>query len=244
MTPRFPTTDWPLIAATRARDADVTGDPLAELCRLYWPPVYAYLRQRGHRPEEAEDLTQGFFVHLLAKRVLDRAEPERGRLRSLLLACLANYVSNERTRARAKKRGGADIVVIGASAGESQITFEPADDVTPERIYERQWAMTLLRRVLVALRAEFVDAGNERVFDTLKSYLLGRKGEVSYRDAASALKLTEGATRVAVHRLRRRYRMLLWAEVERTLRGPAPDVEGEIRHLVSVLQSQPTESRS
>jgi RNA polymerase sigma-70 factor (ECF subfamily) len=243
MTPRFPTTDWPLVAATRTPVDDSSGDPLAELCRLYWPPVYAFLRQRGHRPEEAEDLTQGFFVHLLAKRVLDRAEPERGRLRSLLLACLSNYVSNERTRARAKKRGGTNIAVIGPSGGDSPIVFEPANDVTPERIYERQWAVTLLRRVLVALRAEFSAAGNEHVFDALKSHLLGGKGDVRYRDAATALNVTEGAARVAVHRLRRRYRSLLWAEVERTLRGPAPDVEGEIRHLLSVLQSQPMESR-
>jgi RNA polymerase sigma-70 factor (ECF subfamily) len=251
MTLRFPTTDWPLVAASRTRQSEAdpersrsdTNDPLAELCRLYWPPVYAYLRQRGHRPEEAEDLTQGFFVHLLAKRVLDRAEPERGRLRSLLLVCLSNYVSNERTRSRAKKRGGADIVVIGPSLGDAQVTFEPTYDMTPERIYERQWAMTLLRRVLLALRAEFTAAGNERVFDTLKSYLLGDKAEISYRDAASALNLTEGATRVTVHRLRRRYRLLLWAEVARTLRGPRPDVAGEIRHLLGVLQSQPTESR-
>ena len=243
MTLRFPTTDWPLVAASRARHTEAAGDPLAELCRLYWPPVYAYLRQRGHRPEEAEDLTQGFFVHLLAKRVLDRAEPERGRLRSLLLVCLSNYVANERTRSRAKKRGGTGIVVIGPSVGDAEFAFEPANDVTPERIYERQWAMTLLRRVLVAMRAEFTAAGNERVFDTLKSYLLGDKAEMNYREAASALNLTEGATRVAVHRLRRRYRSLLWAEVGRTLRGPAPDVEGEIRHLLSVLQSQASESR-
>lgn len=243
MTLRFPTTDWPLVAASRARQSGAPSDPLAELCRLYWPPVYAFLRQRGHRPEEAEDLTQGFFVHLLAKRVLDRAEPERGRLRSLLLVCLSNYVSNERTRSRAKKRGGADIVVIGPSVDAGQVAFEPADDMTPERIYERQWAMTLLRRVLLALRAEFSAAGHDRVFDTLKSYLLGDKAEMSYREAAALLNLTEGATRVTVHRLRRRYRSLLWTEVARTLRGPAPDVEGEIRHLLSVLQSQPSESR-
>ena len=243
MTLRFPTTDWPLVAASRSRQSGTPSDPLAELCRLYWPPVYAFLRQRGYRPEEAEDLTQGFFVHLLAKRVLDRAEPERGRLRSLLLVCLSNYVANERTRSRAKKRGGANIVVIGPSVDAGQVAFEPADDMTPERIYERQWAMTLLRRVLLALRAEFTAAGHDRVFDTLKSYLLGDKAEMNYREAASLLNLTEGATRVTVHRLRRRYRSLLWTEVARTLRGPAPDVEGEIRHLLSVLQSQPPESR-
>lgn len=234
MTMRFPTTDWPLVAASRDRTPAGAGDPLAALCELYWPPVYAYLRQRGHRPEEAEDLTQGFFVHLLAKRVLDRAEPERGRLRSLLLVCLSNFVSNERTRSRAKKRGGGE---------DLQPVFEPANDMTPERIYERQWAVTLLRRVLTSLRAEFAAAGNDHVFDTLKSYLLGESAEVSYREAATALNLSEGATRVTVHRLRRRYRSLLWAEVAQTLRGPAPDVEGEIRHLLSVLQSQPVELR-
>jgi RNA polymerase sigma-70 factor (ECF subfamily) len=217
-------------------------DPLAELCRLYWPPVCAYLRQCGHRPDEAEDLTQGFFVHLIAKRVLDRAEPERGRLRSLLLVCLTNFVSNERARSRAKKRGG-----VGAARSlpleEIHSVFEPVTGMTPERIYERQWAITVLRRVLATLREEFAAAGNERVFETLKSYLLGETNGVSYRDAANVLNLSEGATRVTVHRLRRRFRSQLWAEVARTLHGPAPDVEGEIRHLMTVLQTQPVEAR-
>ena len=160
MTLRFPTTDWPLVAASRDRVATSTDDPLAELCRLYWPPVYAYLRQRGHRPDEAEDLTQGFFVHLLAKRVLDRAQPERGRLRSLLLVCLANFVSNERVRSRAKKRGGVS-AAQPLPLEEIRPVFEPVTGMTPERIYERQWAITLLRRVLATVRAEFTAAGNE-----------------------------------------------------------------------------------
>jgi RNA polymerase sigma factor (sigma-70 family) len=233
---RFPSTNWPLVASTRAASPSVAIEPLAELCDQYWYPVYAYLRQRGHRPDEAEDLTQGFFMHLLAKRVLERAQPERGRLRSLLLACLTNFVTNEKNLMRAKKRGGPSVAGIRPPA-DSRDVIEPRADLTPEIIYERQWAVMLLRRVLDQLRGELARAGKQHVFQTLKHCLIGDEGEPAYRRAAALLNMTEGHARVTVHRLRRRYRQLLSAEIARTLRGPSgAEVDDEIRHLFSVVQ--------
>jgi DNA-directed RNA polymerase specialized sigma24 family protein len=233
---RFPSTNWPLVATAREPSPSLAG-PLDELCALYWYPVYAYLRQRGHRPDEAEDLTQGFFMHVLAKQVLEHAEPQRGRLRSLLLACLKNFVVNERNHLHAKKRGGT--AAVARPPADPRDVIEPSDDLTPERIYERQWAVMLLRRVLDDLRAELARAGKERVFDTLRSHLVGDQADPGYRRAAAVLNTTEGNARVTVHRLRRRYRELLSHEIARTLRGRPADVDGEIRYLFNVMQRQP-----
>ncbi len=238
---RFPSTNWPLIASTRTPASPSGGDPLAELCALYWPPVYAYLRQRGHRADDAEDLTQGFFAHLLAKRVLERADPDRGRLRSLLLACLTHFVANEQHHLRARKRGGAAAPVARPTAHLDRI-LEPVDSMTPEHLYERQWATTLLGRVLDGLRSEFARDGKAATFDGLRLYLVGDAADGGYRRAASALKITEGAARVAVHRLRRRYRELLVREIALTV--PAADVDDEIRYLRSVMQRRPRELAS
>ena len=233
---RFPSTNWPLVVAIRETSPGASGS-LAELCNQYWYPVYAYLRQRGHRPDEAEDLTQGFFMHLLAKRVLERAEQGRGRLRSLLLACLTNFVANEKKHLRAAKRGGPHAAVVPAPADPRDV-IEPSGELTPEGIYERQWAVMLLRRVLDELRREMSQGGRERVFETLKSFLAGDRTHAGYRDAAAALKTTENNVRVTVHRMRRRYRRLLSNEIAKTLGNPCADVDDEIRYLLHVMQRQ------
>ena len=237
MTGRFPSTNWTLVAsAARGSAASRGADPLAELCHRYWRPVYVYLRHKGYRADDAEDLTQGFFVHLLSKRVLQRAQPERGRLRSLLLACLTNFVANEQSHTRARKRGGG-VAALRFEPDDARMPLvEPSDDLTPETIYERQWAITLLRHVLDELRAEMAGAGRAHVFDALKLYLVGDSGHAGYRHAAEALHTSEGNARVTVHRLRRRYRQLLSDEIARTLHGPAADVDDEIRYLFSVMQ--------
>ncbi len=204
------------------------------LCRQYWRPLYGYLRQRGHGADEAEDLTQSFFVHVVTKRILERAQPQRGRLRSLLLVCLKHFVANEQHRQRATKRGGSATSVNRRVDGRPM--FEPADDLTPERIYERQWAIALLGRVLDELRAEFVRTGKERLFDAVKGHLLDADRDAGYRDAAATLNVSEGALRVAVHRLRRRYRELLRREIARTVTGPTQDIDDEIRYLLTVVQ--------
>src|SRR5918911_4650564 len=141
---RFPSTNWTLVLATRTQAKSQTRGPSADLCAAYWYPVYAYLRRRGHRADEAEDLTQGFFAHVIAKGVLERAAPEKGRLRSFLLASLHNFVANDRDLLLAQKRGGGRRPASDMNGAESRYTLEPADDATPERIYERQWAITLL----------------------------------------------------------------------------------------------------
>jgi len=233
---RFPSTNWPLVVSTRESSPCATGS-LAELCNQYWYPVYAYLRQRGHRTDEAEDLTQGFFMHLLAKRVLERAAPERGRLRSLLLACLTNFVANEKKHSRATKRGGPHAATLRPPADPRDV-IEPSGDLTPEGIYERQWAVMLLRRVLDDLRRELSQSGKARIFETLKNFLTGDAAHAGYRQAAAALNTTESHVRVTVHRLRRRYRQLLSDEIARTLGGATADVDDEIRYLLSVMQRQ------
>jgi DNA-directed RNA polymerase specialized sigma24 family protein len=231
----FPITDWNLVVATRRQPTSQARGASAELCSAYWYPIYAYLRRRGHRADEAEDLTQGFFVHVIAQGILERAQPDKGRLRSFLLASLTNYVANDRNRLGAQKRGGTRPRPALKDA-ESRYRLEPIDALTPERIYERQWAITLLTRVLARLRADFARAGKHDVFDVLKMHLAGEKSDALYRRSAEKLGISVGAARVAAHRLRRRYRELLRAEIERTVSGTAQDVDDEVRYLFSVTQ--------
>jgi RNA polymerase sigma-70 factor (ECF subfamily) len=231
---RFPSTNWTLVLATRQRSHAHAREPVAELCSLYWYPVYAYLRRRGHRADAAEDLTQGFFTHVLARKLLERADRQKGRLRAFLLASLTNFVACERERSHAQKRGGATLAWADLDDAETRYRLEPVDEITPERLYERRWAAALLDRVLRQLRAEFARTGRVRVFDALKSHLTGEPSEVAYREASGALHLSDGAVRVAAHRLRRRYRELLRAEIARTVADPATEVDDEIRYLFDV----------
>ena len=233
---RFPSTNWPLVTAIRQPSSSTVEDAMEAVCRQYWQPLYVFLRQRGHGADEAEDLTQSFFVHVVSKRILERAQPQRGRLRTLLLVCLKHFVANEQHRQRATKRGGS--VTKADQRADGRPMVELADDVTPERIYERQWAITLLGRVLDELRAEFVRTGKARLFEALRGQLVDAGGDAGYRDAAVELNASEGALRVAVHRLRRRYRDLLRREIARTVTGPAQDIDDEIRFLRTVVQHQ------
>jgi RNA polymerase sigma-70 factor (ECF subfamily) len=175
-------------------------------------------------------------MHVLVKGLLERAQPEKGRLRSLLLASLTNFVANQRNHLCAVKRGGARTVSSEVGDAEARYLLEPLDEVTPERIYERQWAAALLARVLAQLRAEFVRAGKEQAFDVLKAALTSEKSDAVYRHAGEALNVSAGAARVAAHRLRRRYRELLRVEIGRTVHGPEQDIDDEIKYLFSVMQ--------
>jgi DNA-directed RNA polymerase specialized sigma24 family protein len=232
----FPSTDWRLVFASRRHGTTRTRDSLAELCETYWYPIYAFLRRRHHQADEAEDLTQAFFTHVLATGLLSRAQPEKGRLRSLLLASLTNFVANDRKRRSARKRRDIARILPEVADAEARYLREPADHVTPERLYERQWAAALLTRVLDQLRDELARSGRDRLFDGLKEHLVGDGDETAYRAAASALDLSPGAARVAAHRLRRRYRALLRAEIARTVGGSESEVDDEIRYLFSVTQ--------
>jgi RNA polymerase sigma factor (sigma-70 family) len=228
---RFATTRWSLVLAAGRRSSPEGERALADLCRRYWYPLYVYVRRRVHDVEEARDLTQEFFAGLLERQTLARADPKRGRFRTFLLTSLQHFLINEWQKARAQKRGGGRrALALDFDAKDSQAAFEPAHDWTAERVYERQWALTLLDQVLGRLRQEYADADKARLFEQLKPFLAGETQTTRYAGVAQALKLSEGAVRVAAHRLRKRYRELLREEVAQTVADDA-EVEDEIRAL-------------
>jgi RNA polymerase sigma-70 factor (ECF subfamily) len=211
-------------------------DALEQLCRTYWYPLYAHVRHRGYSPEDAQDLTQEFFARLLAKQWLSTADRSRGRFRTFLLGAFSHFLANEWHRAHCQKRGGGrELVSWDQATAENRYLAEPADDLTPEKIYQKRWAATLLEQVLSRLRAEQVAAGKQAFFEAMESYLWGGRSALSHANQAAALGLSEGALKVAVHRLRRRYRELLRAEIAQTVDGP-DEVDDELRELMTVLR--------
>lgn len=234
---RFATTHWSIVLAAGRTSSPDSRRALTRLCETYWYPTYAYVRRRGHSREKAQDLTQEFFLRLLEKDVLQAADPMRGKFRSFLLASFNNFLANERRDARARKRGGGHVhLSLDFQSAEDRYQFEPVDQLTPERIYERRWAMTLLERALSRLRSEHVRVGKCDHFDELKVFLGGEGQRVSYKEIAEKLAMTEGAVKVSVHRLRRRCRELLRAEIAQTVAGPE-EVDEELRYLFSALEN-------
>ena len=233
---QFPTTRWTLVVAAgdpRRKDA---RSALVSLCEKYWYPLYAYLRRRGYAPDQAQDLTQEFFMRVLEGRYLDKADPKKGRFRSFILTSLKFFAADEQDRQRAQKRGGAAAVSFEFSSGESgeeRYQREPGHNETPDRIFERRWALSMLERVLDRLRDEFVQHGRPENFERMKVFLLGQS-EAPYADLAREMNTSEGALKVAIHRLRKRYRELLRQEIADTVADPA-EVESELRYLAAVL---------
>ena len=230
---QFPTTRWTLVVAAGDPQPKEARSALVFLCESYWYPLYAYLRRRGYPADQAQDLTQEFFVRVLEGRYLDRADPDRGRFRSFLLSSLKFFVADEEDRNRAQKRGAGAVVPLEFSSGEERYQREPAHDETPERIFERRWALSVLDRVVERLRSEFVQHGRPEHFERLKVFLLGQS-DAPYAALAREINTSEGALKVAIHRLRKRYRELFRQEIADTVVDPA-DVESELRHLASVL---------
>jgi RNA polymerase sigma factor (sigma-70 family) len=230
---QFPTTRWTLVLAAGDPHRKEAGSALVSLCENYWYPLYAYLRRRGYPADQAQDLTQEFFVRVLEGRYLDRADPERGRFRSFLLTSLKFFVADEADRQRAHKRGGGALVPLEFSSGEERYQREPAHDETPERIFERRWALSVLDRVVDRLREEFVRHGRPEHFEGLKVFLLGQS-DAPYATLAREMNTSEGALKVAIHRLRKRYRDLFRQEIADTVADPA-EVESELRYLAAVL---------
>jgi RNA polymerase sigma-70 factor (ECF subfamily) len=231
----FATTHWSLVAAARDRASPEARDALAELCRAYWYPLYAFIRRKGHAADAAQDLTQEFFTRLLEKDFLGAVDRARGKFRSFLLAACQHFLANEYDRAAAQKRGGGRAhLPLDFRAAEDRYTHEPAHALTPERLFERRWALTLLDDVLVRLQAEFDEAEKGPLFDRLKAFLTQPAETAPYRELAAGLAMTEGALRVAVHRLRRRYRELLEAAIAQTVETP-DQVAEEIRCLFTAL---------
>jgi DNA-directed RNA polymerase specialized sigma24 family protein len=232
---RFATTHWSVVRAAGRPDSAGYQQALESLCQTYWFPLYAYLRRHGYGSDVAEEHTQAFFARLLEKRGLRLADPKRGRFRSFLLAALKHFVANEAKRARAKKRGGGRRVLgLDFEHAERRYSLEPADELSPEKLFERSWALTVLDSTMSRLKRESVEADKGKLFEQLKVYLTADKSSVLYRDAAERLDMSEGAVKVAVHRLKRRYRELLRDEIARTV-SSEEQVDEEIRHLFTAL---------
>jgi len=233
---RFAETHWSLVlTAARGGDSTRAGDALAALCQTYWYPLYAFVRRQGHAPHDAQDLTQEFFARLLAKNWLADVNRERGKFRSFLLAAMKHFLANEWDKANAQKRGGgAPLLSLDTESAEGRYSLEPADTTTADKLFERRWALTLLDRVLARLKEEHSTPTKRAHFDVLKGCLTGGRGDTPYAELAAKLGMSEGAVKVAAHRLRQRYRELLRAEIASTV-GTAAEVDEELRYLFAAL---------
>jgi RNA polymerase sigma factor (sigma-70 family) len=229
----FPTTRWTLVVAAADPGRKESRSALVSLCEGYWYPLYAYSRRRGYPADQAQDLTQEFFIRVLEGRYLDRADPAKGRFRAFILTSLKFFLSDDADRVRAQKRGGGNVLSFEISSGEERYQREPAHDETPERIFERRWALSMLDRVMEKLRDEFLRHGRPEHFERLKVFLLGQS-DAPYAALAREMNTSEGALKVAIHRLRKRYRELFREEISDTVADPV-EVESELRFLAAVL---------
>ena len=232
----FTTTRWTMVSAAGGASDAHSRSALTELCQIYWPPLYSYLRRRGHAREEAEDLTQGFFARLLERNDVRGADPLRGRFRGFLLTALKRYVINEHERATTVRRGGRLPMALDFDAAEWTYAHSLTSDDTPDRVFDRNWAALCLDRALASLRAEYHSAGKDAVADALLPFLTDSGELPSYRDVAAQLELTEGAVKVAVHRLRQRFGAILRLQITDTVLSPE-DADAEMRELIRVVAS-------
>lgn len=233
----FDTTRWSIIAAARGNDPHAARAALSTLCEAYWYPLYAFIRRWGADPESARDLTQAFFASLLERRDIEQVRPERGRFRTFLLASLKHFLLNDAARGRAAKRGGGTTPMpLTFDDAEGRYEFEPADVATPETLYERRWALTVLERVVSTVQAKWQQSGRGTEFDLLKTTLLGERPAGGYAAAAHQLGRSEGAVKVAVHRLRKAFRAELRAAIADTVSDP-DEVDEELKYLERTLRS-------
>jgi RNA polymerase sigma-70 factor (ECF subfamily) len=235
---RFASTRWSIVAAAGRKESPEARAALAILCQSYWYPLYAYARRRLTSPDDAQDLTQEFFARLLEKDYLQAANPARGKFRSFLLTAFQRFLAKEHARATAQKRGGdRRPLSLDFQDGDQRYCHEPADPTTPESLYQRRWALTLLEQALARLRQEFARAGKEQLFEALKGTLTGDGTGESYEHIGQDLGLSEPAVKTAAHRLRRRYQELLRAEVAQTVASPE-EVEDELRDLFAAVRRE------
>jgi RNA polymerase sigma factor (sigma-70 family) len=232
---RFATTHWSVILAASDSASTQHEPALSTLCQTYWFPLYVYLRRRGYDTHQAEDYTQAFFAGILERKGLRKADPKYGKFRSFLLASLKNFLADEWDRSHAQKRGGdKKVLFLDFDAAASRYNREPAHHISPEKLFERSWALTILTRAMERLKAESAVSDKQQLFDCLKIYLTAEKDAVPYSQVAEELNMTEGAVKVAVHRLRRRYRELVRDEIAQTVTTEA-QVDEEIRDLFDAL---------
>jgi RNA polymerase sigma-70 factor (ECF subfamily) len=231
----FATTHWTVVLAAGRSGSQQADLALEELCRTYWYPLYAYVRRQGHSREDAQDLTQGFFARLLEKNYLEGVTSEKGKFRAFLLTALKRFLANEWDRANRQKRGGGILPLsLNWEDADTRYQIDPADNLSPDKLYDRAWALVVLERVITRLRDESTADGKSELYEQLKPFLMMGEGALPYAKAATDLKMTEGAVRVAVHRLRHRYRELLRQEIAQTLSDPS-HAEEEMQALFSAL---------
>jgi RNA polymerase sigma factor (sigma-70 family) len=232
----FTTTHWSVVLEAQG-ESPAAQEALEKLCRMYWRPIYSFLRRQGIGSAEAEDITQGFFAQLLERRSFSAVRKEKGRLRSFLLGALKYFLADEQRRAMAIKRGkGQRLIPLEELHADERTEMEPADPVTAEMIYERRWALTVLEQVLDRLKNEYRTVGNAALFDSLKQLLPDEPGSPSQAEIAAHLGMTENAVRQAFYRFRQRYQSLLREEIAHTVATPG-DIEDELRHLIAVLEA-------
>lgn len=231
----FTTTHWSVVLAAGEQQSPQAAQALETLCRTYWYPLYAYIRRRGYAPEEAQDLTQEFFARLLQKNYPAQADRAKGKFRSFLLLTLNHFLSDEQERATTRKRGGGQVIVsLDDPASEDRYRLEVPDDLTPEKLFERRWAQTILDQALARLRAEFVAGDKTRQYEILKAFEPGEQRTISYAEAAAQLGVTESAVKSLIHRLRQRHRELVREEIAHTV-STAAEVDEELRYLIAVI---------
>ncbi len=232
----FTTTHWSVVLAAGQTDSSQAAAALETLCRSYWYPLYAYVRRRGQAPEDAQDLTQEFFAQLLRKNYPARADRVKGRFRTFLLHALSQFLADQRERANTLKRGRGQVFVsLDDESPEERYRFEVVDELTPEKLFERRWAQTILERALERLRSEFVAKGKEKDYEVLRSFEPGEQGALSYAEAAVRLHVSESAIKSMIHRLRHRHGELVREEIAHTV-PTAAEIDEELCYLVAVLR--------
>jgi RNA polymerase sigma factor (sigma-70 family) len=231
----FATTHWSVVLSAGRSDTTRSQQALARLCQTYWYPLYFYVRRRGYSVHDAQDLTQAFFARLLEHQSLTSADPDRGRFRSFILTAMNHFLTSEWKRGMAQKRGGGNqLISLDLAAAEERFDLEPADHSSPDKLFEKQWALALLAEVLNRLEGEYQSEGKPDLFAALKQTLMGSRESLPYAELAPCLWMNESAVKVAVHRLRKRYRELIRSEIANTL-DHTQDVEAEMQHLFRVL---------
>ncbi len=232
----FTTTHWSVVLAAGEPQSPGAAQALETLCRTYWYPIYSYVRRRGYTPEDAQDLTQDFFAQLLRKNYAGRADRNKGRFRTFLLHALSEFLADQRERANALKRGGGQVFMsLDEEAPEDRYRQEVPDKLTPEKLFERRWARTVLDRALERLRSEFVAKGKKKDYEVLRTFEPGEQGALSYAEAALRLGVSESAVKSMIHRLRQRHGELVREEIAHTV-PTAAEIDEELRYLVAVLR--------
>jgi RNA polymerase sigma-70 factor (ECF subfamily) len=234
---QFATTQWSVVRAVGLENSQAANSALQELCQIYWYPLYTYVRRQGHNADAAADLTQAFFADLLMRDDLKKVDPELGKFRSFLLAAMKHFLMNQWNKAKAQKRGGGKSPLsLDFGEADNRYRLEPSHAKTPELIYQKQWAKTLLERVQKSLRSEFADRGKAHQFDKLQKFLAGKNEDETLATAAAQLNMSEVAVKVSLHRMRQRFGELLRTEIQQTVSTPE-EIDSEIQQLFEVLKN-------